>query len=105
MYPKSENIFTQLKLQNIDRDFAFIFDENINSDKILNTILQSNTSIKSVDIFDIYRDSNIGENKKSIAFTVQIKQGNTQMTDKDLENISNDIEKSVASIGGILRKM
>ena len=105
MYPSEKNTFSPFKLQNIDRDFAFIFDESISADNIIKTIKNSDNHIKSVDIFDIYRDKNIGEGKKSIALSVIIQQGNNQMTDQDLETISQNIEESVASIGGILRKI
>lgn len=105
MYPSQKKDFFPSKLQNIDRDFSFIFDESVQASSILNAIKNSDSHIKSIDIFDIYRDKNIGESKKSVALSVVIEQGQIQMTDKDIDLISKKIEKQASSIGGILRKV
>lgn len=105
MYPAEKDNFFPSKLQNIDRDFSFIFEESVPASSILKTIKNADNHIKSVDIFDIYRDKSIGDTKKSVALSVVIQQGQSQMTDKDIDLISKKIEDQVASVGGVLRKL
>ena len=58
----------------------------------------------SVDLFDVYRGSQLGENKKSLAFRVTFTAPDRTLTDDDLVKVRKRIERSLLQeIGGVLR--
>lgn len=78
--------------QPIYRDFAFIIDDTIRANEIVNTVKKINKElIKEVHIFDIYKNVIIGENKKSIAFSIKIQPLNKVLTTEDINVIGNKI--------------
>jgi len=96
-------------LQAVERDFAFVVDNRIEALTALNAALGADKSlIESVNLFDQFTgdkaEAQMGEGKKSIAFTVRIQPVNTTLTDKDIEAISAKIiEKVSKATGGALR--
>lgn len=103
IYQHSAKVFNQTKFQKIERDFAFIVDEKIPAGEMINLIKNSDKSIESIDVFDVYVGEKIGKNKKSIAITVSLDQGSKILTDQDITKISDKIINSVKSIGATLR--
>tara|TARA_B110000444_G_C18846496_1_gene602377 strand:+ start:1193 stop:3601 length:2409 start_codon:yes stop_codon:yes gene_type:complete len=82
----------------ISRDFAFIFDKDINAEDILQSIKRiKNTMIENVKIFDVYTGKNIPENKKSIGINVTIQPHEKTLTDKEIEEISNMIIMEISN--------
>ena len=78
--------------QPIYRDFAFIIDDTIRANEIVNTVKKINKElIKEVHIFDIYKNEIIGENKKSIALSIKIQPLNKVLTTEDIIVIGNKI--------------
>lgn len=75
----------------ITRDFAFIVDEHYESQKIISTALSSDSRISNAVIFDSF---DMGDGKKSVAFTITI-YPETNMTDEDLLKIQNTIITNV----------
>ena len=75
----------------ITRDFAFIVDEHYESQKIIATVLSSDARISNAVIFDSF---DMGDGKKSVAFTITI-YPETNMTDEDLLKIQNTIIANV----------
>ena len=75
----------------ITRDFAFIVDEHYESQKIIATALSSDSRISNAVIFDSF---DMGNNKKSVAFTITI-YPDQNMTDEDLLKIQNTIIANV----------
>ena len=75
----------------ITRDFAFIVDEHYESQKIIATALSSDTRVSNAVIFDSF---DMGDGKKSVAFTITI-YPETNMTDEDLLKIQNTIIANV----------
>ena len=75
----------------ITRDFAFIVDEHYESQKIIAVALSSDTRISNAVIFDSF---DMGDGKKSVAFTITI-YPEQNMTDEDLLKIQNTIIANV----------
>jgi phenylalanyl-tRNA synthetase beta chain len=71
----------------VHRDFAFIVDANYESQKIIATALASDARIANAVIFDSF---DMGDGKKSVAFTITI-YPETNMTDEDLLKIQNAV--------------
>ena len=82
--------------QKSERDFAFLISKNINAQKLVDAIKNTDTSmIKKINIFDVYEGENIPSDKKSIALKVTIQSDEKTLNDNELKDISNRIIKSV----------
>ena len=64
------------KFKNVERDLALVADEKITCGEIEDVIRSAcKNSVESVKLFDVYVGEQIGEGKKSMAFTVTFKAG------------------------------
>jgi phenylalanyl-tRNA synthetase beta chain len=93
-------------LQLVERDFAFLFPQNIKGIDIINKIKKIDKNIiKSVVIFDIFEGKKLPDNKKSIAIKVTLQPQEKTFTDKEIENLSSSIIDLVSnSFEGKLRQ-
>jgi len=73
------------------RDLALVADENLTCGEITEAIRSSCKYLSSVTLFDVYRSEAIGENKKSMAFSLVF-------TPTDHEFTSEEIEKYIQKI-------
>lgn len=79
----------------INRDFAFIVDEDVRAGDIVSHIKNNRLiPIKEVSIFDVYTGDQVGANKKSIAINVTL-QTNTNLTSEQIDLMSQNIINSV----------
>ncbi len=65
----------------IKRDLALVCDESVTCGEITDVIFAAGKLVKDVQLFDVYRGANLGEGKKSMAFSVVL---------RDLEEIEKD---------------
>ena len=56
------------KFPDVQRDLAFVADEEVTCAQAEEVILRACKAVKSAELFDVYRSSQIGEGKKSMAF-------------------------------------
>ncbi|MBI28504.1 MAG: Phenylalanine--tRNA ligase beta subunit [Alphaproteobacteria bacterium MarineAlpha5_Bin11] len=98
--------FKENPFQPIERDFAFIVDKGINSNKITDAIKKTHKElIKDIRIFDIFEGDTIPDGKKSVAIKIIMQPEMQTFTDKDIENISNKIIENVKfATGGSIRE-
>ena len=76
----------------VTRDVAVVVDETIENSCIINCIKQCKSKIlERVEILNIYRDASIGENKKSIAYTLTFRNPTKTLTDKEVNKAHNMI--------------
>ena len=99
----SKKQFQKSNLQKVERDFAFIFDKNIEAQDLINSISKTNEIIEKVGVFDVYEGEKIDENKKSIAIKVTLNPVEKTLTDKEIEELSQEIISTAKSLGGYLR--
>ena len=60
--------------------------------------------LRSVKLFDIYRGANLGEGKKSLAFSLELRADDRTLTDADTEPvISKVLEALSRECGAVLR--
>ena len=87
--------------QKSERDFAFIIDKNFKIG-LLEKIIQEidNSIIQSVTTFDIYEGENIPKDKKSVAINVTLQASTKTLSEKDLDQISQQIITSVQNKTG-----
>ncbi len=90
--------------QPVQRDFAFIVDDSVESDSIIRAARGADKMIGRIDVFDIYKGKGVEENKKSVAINVTIQPKDKTLTDADIETIAKKIVESVtAKCSAILR--
>ena len=92
-------------LQSVTREFAFVIDETIPAEKLVQIAKSTNKDlIKEVLIFDLYKGENIPKGKKSIAIKIIIQPNLETLTDDDLEKISSDLINVIdTKLSGSLR--
>ena len=98
--------FDNNPLQSIERDFAFVFKNDVKSVEILNRVNNIDKQrIKKVTIFDVFQDKKLKENTKSIAFKVILQPIESTFTESEIEKLTTSIIDSITtSLGGHLRQ-
>ncbi len=93
-------------LQPVTREFAFLIDEKIESERICQIVKSVNKDlITDVIILDIYRGEKIPQHMKSIAIKVTIQPIQETFTDSALEEISADLINAIEKkLSGALRE-
>ncbi|WP_455478834.1 phenylalanine--tRNA ligase subunit beta [Bartonella sp. B10] len=98
---KSRSPLKLLPFQMVRRDFAFVVDKTIASSLIIRAASGADKKlIHSVQVFDIFEDSALGEDKKSIAIEISIQPVERTLTDEDLEELTLKVVKSVTKMTG-----
>ena len=89
----------------VNRDFAFVLDAKIAVGDLLKVVGNVDKNlITEVNLFDIYQDQKLGENKKSVALSIQIQPVEKTLTGEEIEAISQKVIKSVSEkFAGVLR--
>ncbi len=84
--------FIKSDFQIVNRDFAFIFDQDVKISDIVKAAKSADQElITNVGIFDIYQGEKIDLSKKSIAFNIEITPKSTTLSSDDIEKISSRI--------------
>ncbi|PIT70256.1 phenylalanine--tRNA ligase subunit beta [Bartonella tribocorum] len=87
--------------QMVRRDFAFIVDKTIASSLIVRAAQGADKKlIHSVQVFDLFEDQSLGEDKKSVAIEIVIQPIERTLTDKDLEEIAAKVIENVTKMTG-----
>lgn len=88
------------------RDFAFIVNQSIQAEDIKKEITAAGGKfLKSVEVFDVFAGKSIGENMKSIAFSVKFSAGDRTLVESEIESAANAVVSSVEKkFGAVLRK-
>ncbi|MBC7157434.1 MAG: phenylalanine--tRNA ligase subunit beta, partial [Rhodobacteraceae bacterium] len=93
----------------VDRDFAFVLDERVEAQAVLNAAAGADkTLIASVAVFDEFHGpraaAQLGEGRKSLAITVRLQPRERTLTEDEIEAVSARIvEKVGKATGGTLR--
>jgi len=84
------------KYPTIEKDLAFIVDDNIESFSILEEIKRSGGKLlTNIKIFDIYKGDKIDNNKKSIAYNLTFEDYTRTLTEEEVMKIFNKIIENV----------
>ncbi|GAA5096905.1 phenylalanine--tRNA ligase subunit beta [Bartonella acomydis] len=87
--------------QMVRRDFAFVADKTVASSLIVRAASGADKKlIHSVQVFDIFEDSSLGEDKKSVAIEVTIQPMERTLTDEDLEELALKVVENVSKMTG-----
>jgi len=89
---RSKPVYRPLaKYPAVDRDFAVVLRENIPVGDLLNAVRQAHRFIEEVSIFDVFRGAGIGNDLKSIAFSVRLQKLEATLQEAEIEQISSEI--------------
>jgi len=81
----------------MNRDLAFVVNDGVEALQIQREIENKGGKLlQSVEIFDLYKGKALGDNKKSIAFSLMYSSADRTLVDKEVEE---SIEKIVKSVG------
>lgn len=93
------------KYPSVNKDVAFIVDKETKSDEIMSILKRvGGRMLESVDVFDLYVGENVGENKKSLAYSLVFKNSDRTLTDEEVTNVfAKMIEEVETKLGAELR--
>ena len=93
------------KFPAVERDIAIIVDEKIEVGEIKKIITKKSKKwLEEAKLFDIYRDEKIGDNKKSVAYSLIFRNKNKTLSDDEINKIMEEILKELEkTLGATLR--
>lgn len=106
-YARANKKYTEVpKFPAVERDIAVIVDEKIEVGQIEKIVTKkAKKLLESMQLFDIYRNEKLGENKKSVAYSLIFRDKNKTLSDEEInstmEAIVSELEKT---LGAELRK-
>ena len=88
------------KFPAVERDIAIIVDEKIEVGQIEKIITKkAKKLLEKMQLFDIYRNEKLGENKKSVAYSLIFRDKNRTLSDEEInvvmENIISELQKTL----------
>jgi len=94
------------KFPAVERDIAVIVNEEVEVGQIEKIITKKGKKLlESMNLFDIYRNEKLGENKKSIAYSLVFRDKNKTLSDEEINKIMEDIILELEkTLGAELRK-
>lgn len=96
--------FVEQKLQNLYRDFAFYANKSTPVLDFIKAIKSSHDKIVNVVVFDMYDSGDVGENRVSIAVRITITQGESTMSDAEIQEVCYTVIRNIEKLGGEIRK-
>ncbi len=82
----------------VQRDLAFLFDKSIKAEDIRKEVIASGGKLlTNVVIFDLYEGKNLGDNKKSIAFSMSFSSLERTLTDIEVETAVKDVINKITT--------
>lgn len=89
----------------VERDLAFVVDEDIPAAELIHLVREAGGQVlKKVEVFDVYRSPQLGENKKSIALSLTFQSMAETLQDEEVAKLVEVIvEKAGAKLGARLR--
>lgn len=87
------------------RDIAMIVDEEAPVHDIQKVILEAGTELlKGVELFDVYRGEQVGEGKKSVAFSLTYRHDDRTLTDDETEGANAQVVAALRDkLGAVIR--
>ncbi|MBD3390719.1 MAG: phenylalanine--tRNA ligase subunit beta [Chitinivibrionales bacterium] len=86
----------------VERDFSFVMPENLVSSVIMNEIAGVSDLVESVEPFDVYRGDKLGEELKSVTFSVRLRAPDRTLTDTEADDVCARIVETVKDRHGVV---
>lgn len=82
----------------IHKDVAFIVEKKITSKEIMDVLKHvGGRMVTNIDVFDVYTGENVGENEKSIAYSITFEDTTKTLTDEEVMKVFNKMIDEVES--------
>lgn len=93
------------KLPYITRDLAIVVDRDTAANEIIKVALKADKqNIVNAKVFDVYESDSLGEHKKSVAFTLSIRQGEKPLAENDIAPIVDKVlQAEISTLNATLR--
>ena len=93
------------KYPSVKKDLAVVVDKNVTSGEIEALIKKlAGSLLLGTKIFDLYEGENLGTNKKSIAYSLELGANDRTLTDEEINNVLDKIISGLEKQGCIIRK-
>ena len=80
----------------VERDIAIVVDESVTNADLTHAIKSACGKIfDSVELFDVYRSEQLGENKKSLAYKIRLMSEEKTLTSEEINAVMNKVLKSL----------
>lgn len=106
-YGKMNKKYSEVaKFPAVERDIAMVIDESIEVGNIERAIQKKGKKIlEEIMLFDVYRNEKLGENKKSVAYSLKFRSKDRTLTDEEINGTMEEILKELeSSLGAELRR-
>lgn len=92
-YSRSNKKYVEVpKFPAVERDIAMLVDESVEVGEIEKIITKKGKKLlESVNLFDVYRNEKLGENKKSVAYSLIFRDKNKTLSDEEINKTMNEI--------------
>lgn len=95
---KSRQYKEPLKFPKVVRDFAFVMDKSVKYLDVKNFILKNSSDLlKEVELFDIFESESLGNDKRSLAFTLEFYDENRTLTEQEVEKDFSNLIKLITN--------
>ena len=92
------------KYPSITRDLAFIVENNVDGNELIDLMYEQSDLINRIELFDEFSSDKFGENKKNIAFHLDLQHQDRTLTDKEADDLTAKITAEVKNkFGGEIR--
>lgn len=94
------------KFPSMQRDLAVLVEQTVNVQQIMDLVRASaGELLKNLELFDVYRDDNLGKNKKSFAFSLTFQSESSNLTSSEIEAVMENVVKVLEEkVGAYLRE-
>jgi phenylalanyl-tRNA synthetase beta chain len=93
----AKKAYTELpKYPRVRRDVAFIVARDVLAGDIMNTLKESaGTLLTSIDVFDVFEGGALGEEKRSLGFSLELMSRDRTLTESEIEET---VRRSVSEV-------
>ena len=93
------------KYPSVKKDLAVVVEKKVNAGEIASQIKKAAGSLLlGSEVFDIYEGENLGEGKKSIAFSLELGANDRTLTDEEINGVLEKVISNLEKQGCIIRK-
>ncbi len=86
------------------RDISLLMPQDITCKAIEDVIYSTDSSITNVKLFDTYMDKKLGENKKSLAFTITFENVDRERKPEEIDSIMQQVVNNLQQKLNIVRR-
>ena len=79
------------------RDLALVMDDSVNVGPLMASMKKAaGNLLESIEMFDVYRGAQVGEGKKSVAFSLTFRASDRTLTDEEITKAMDKVQKTCA---------